>query len=1062
MDSNRTDAESKKKNKGQMDTKEPTTKPKEGADIEPDSGDPKTTTTLFISNLGDSVDSAKLLERASSIGPVRDAFVVSDPVKAKSRGFGYVRFVLREDAETALKDGLGEFEGHTKPPLVTWAKPKLNPEERAQKKLQKAKPQAQKRGRSNPDDLEQDPAESEAKKRKSNPFAHVKKDPFSNRIVVVQGLPIPPVVSDENDLSKAHEKTNAEDGDEEPAEEAQSEADEDSQAHSGKSITSKALYKKARKLGKLEIVKYPVPFPPSPSSTCAHLVFNDATSAAIAQKKLHGHIFKGHFLTSALKSRLDATTRLGHAFGGRLIIRNLQFDITEQDLRYLFAPFGALHSIDIPTTVVEGKPKPRGRGFAFVWMLNEADAGRAIEGLNGKKVYTGIALDAIQKETDNEKKSAKRKREKANDSAERGRVIAVDWVLSKQKYEEAEGAGDNKNSDDQESNDDDEDDEDQEDDEDDEDDPSGSEDEDGEDESGSDISDVQIGSSEDEANHPGDNFKAKKEQGTTLFVRNLSFEATEQELHTLFRPFGPLRYARIVMDPKLGRSRGTGFVCLWNNEDAEKVLDLARKLESEGFGHGPPAANGLPSLLQPDPSSSLASRLSLHGRVLGISEAVSRDQAEKLRIDRDKSGACKDKRRLYLMREGVIFPNSDEAKNLHPADLAARQQSFDQRKALLRSNLSLYISFTRLSIRQVPLYVSERCLKRLARHALDQWRKEVKAGKRAELTEEELEREITLEQIKIPEKKSDSKKKKEIKSKVKQVKILRTTEKTDGTTGLGKSKGYGFLEMETHADALRVLRWANANPSVDRLLREWTCEEIERSIQQNTTGEGEEEDESPKKKKVKNNDGEGDDVSSKKHKSKKNGKETDNGPKNKTSSKSAEPKMDDKRIEKLQIKLDELRSELATLDKRGQKNAAKASSDRPNGKVDTEHGHIKPHRMLIIEFAIENAQTVKKRLERKEKMREKDMKKDETSRKAEDDGDGKNEDGDPKSRAKHSGKTRSKSADQKNNSRQRKLRVSSSVPEKDPIEAAEKSSQSKLGRIISQKRKSQKIKRGSK
>ncbi|KAI7952218.1 hypothetical protein MJO29_007849 [Puccinia striiformis f. sp. tritici] len=1035
------------------------------SDVEPDSGDPKTTTTLFISNLGDSVDSAKLLERTSSIGPVRDAFVVSDPIKAKSRGFGYVRFVLREDAETALKDGLGDFEGQTKPPLVTWAKPKLNPEERAQKKLQKPKPRPPKRDRSNPvvpveesGPIEEESGESVPKKRKSNPFSQVKKDPFSNRIVVVQGLPIPST-NETNDPTK-DQKKNSEDSDDE----AHSEAGDDPQAHLGKSITSKALFKKAKKLGRCESVKYPVPFPPSPSSTCAHLFFNDATSAAIAQKKLHGHIFKGHFLTTALKSRLDATTRLGHAFGGRLIIRNLQFDITEQDLRYLFAPFGPLHSIDIPTTVVEGKPKPRGRGFAFVWMLNEADAGRAIEGLNGKKVYTGISLDAIQKETDNEKKSAKRKREKTNDTTERGRVIAVDWVLSKQKYEEAEGADDKKDVDDQESNEDDSDS-----DQDDDDDSSGSEGEDDEDESGSDgseNSDDLIGSSEDE-NETGGKSKTNKEQGTTLFVRNLSFEATEQELHTLFRPFGPLRYARIVMDPKLGRSRGTGFVCLWNKEDAEKVLDLTRKLESEGFGHGPPAANGLPSLLQPDPSSSLAARLSLHGRVLGISEAVSRDQAEKLRVDRDKSGACKDKRRLYLMREGVIFPNSDEAKNLHPADMAARQQAFDQRKALLRSNLSLYISFTRLSIRQLPLYVSERCVKRLARYALDQWRNEVKAGKRAELTQEELEREVTLEQKTIPDKNSDSKRKKEIKSKVKQVKIMRTTEKTDGTTGLGKSKGYGFLEMETHADALRVLRWANANPLVDRLLREWTCEEIERSIQQNGTDQPvdeEDEDESPKTKKSKKNDTEKTDESSKNDKKSKKsaGKDKDDRSKNKKN----EPRMDDERIEKLQIKLDELRSELETLDNRHKKNALKASSSnhQNNGNDKSETAHIKAHKMLIIEFAIENAQTVKKRLERKEKMRERDAKKEEakSDHKSKDTDDDDDDDGGG-NRKKHSSSGGKKTAEQKKNSLQRKLRVSAeaNAVQKDPNEVAEKNSQSKLGRIISQKRKSKKFK-GSK
>jgi len=54
-----------------------------------------------------------------------------------------------------------------------------------------------------------------------------------------------------------------------------------------------------------------------------------------------------------------------------------------------------------------------------------------------------------------------------------------------------------------------------------------------------------------------------------------------------------------------------------------------------------------------DPSSSTASRLTLHGRVLAAVPAVSKGDADKLREDRDKKGAAKmDRRNLYLMREG--------------------------------------------------------------------------------------------------------------------------------------------------------------------------------------------------------------------------------------------------------------------------------------------------------------------------------------------------------------------------------------------------------------------------
>lgn len=60
-----------------------------------------------------------------------------------------------------------------------------------------------------------------------------------------------------------------------------------------------------------------------------------------------------------------------------------------------------------------------------------------------------------------------------------------------------------------------------------------------------------------------------------------------------------------------------------------------------------------------------------------------------------------------------------------------------------------------------------------------------------------------------------------------QSKLVRQTEKVDPLTGLGKSKGYGFLEMRTHKDALRVLRWANNNPVVGPLMNDWFKQELE-------------------------------------------------------------------------------------------------------------------------------------------------------------------------------------------------------------------------------------------
>ena len=51
-----------------------------------------------------------------------------------------------------------------------------------------------------------------------------------------------------------------------------------------------------------------------------------------------------------------------------------------------------------------------------------------------------------------------------------------------------------------------------------------------------------------------------------------------------FRAFGPLRYARITLDPASGRSRGTGFACFWNKADADKVVEQSDLLRTETMG----------------------------------------------------------------------------------------------------------------------------------------------------------------------------------------------------------------------------------------------------------------------------------------------------------------------------------------------------------------------------------------------------------------------------------------------------------------------------------------------
>jgi RNA recognition motif-containing protein len=60
----------------------------------------------------------------------------------------------------------------------------------------------------------------------------------------------------------------------------------------------------------------------------------------------------------------------------------MSFQTTEADLRALFEPFGQITRVHIATDRETG----RARGFAFVEMPNDAEAAKAIAGLDGKEV----------------------------------------------------------------------------------------------------------------------------------------------------------------------------------------------------------------------------------------------------------------------------------------------------------------------------------------------------------------------------------------------------------------------------------------------------------------------------------------------------------------------------------------------------------------------------------------------------------------------------------------------------------------------------------------------------
>lgn len=61
--------------------------------------------------------------------------------------------------------------------------------------------------------------------------------------------------------------------------------------------------------------------------------------------------------------------------------------------------------------------------------------------------------------------------------------------------------------------------------------------------------------------------------GTRIFVGNLSFNATEADLRTLFGQYGEVTSVKIITDQQTGKPRGFGFVEMATEEETRQAID---------------------------------------------------------------------------------------------------------------------------------------------------------------------------------------------------------------------------------------------------------------------------------------------------------------------------------------------------------------------------------------------------------------------------------------------------------------------------------------------------------
>ena len=70
--------------------------------------------------------------------------------------------------------------------------------------------------------------------------------------------------------------------------------------------------------------------------------------------------------------------------------------------------------------------------------------------------------------------------------------------------------------------------------------------------------------------------------GRRLYVGNLPYKATDEELTELFSRAGAVDNVRVMRDQATGRARGFAFVEMANDEDAQKAITEFHQYQMEG------------------------------------------------------------------------------------------------------------------------------------------------------------------------------------------------------------------------------------------------------------------------------------------------------------------------------------------------------------------------------------------------------------------------------------------------------------------------------------------------
>jgi cold-inducible RNA-binding protein len=70
--------------------------------------------------------------------------------------------------------------------------------------------------------------------------------------------------------------------------------------------------------------------------------------------------------------------------------------------------------------------------------------------------------------------------------------------------------------------------------------------------------------------------------GKKLYVGNLSFQTSEDDLNNIFSEFGNVESAKIITDRDTGRSKGFGFVEMSSDDEAQAAIEGMNEKDLHG------------------------------------------------------------------------------------------------------------------------------------------------------------------------------------------------------------------------------------------------------------------------------------------------------------------------------------------------------------------------------------------------------------------------------------------------------------------------------------------------